>query len=681
MLKAEKRCLIAFRTLRDCGSRVVVAALFLRQAMERYFGIELPPFITFYPAIMIVALLAGFWPGLLATVLASLVVDYWIFPPRGNFAIASTQDAIALIFFSGMGVFMSLVAEGYRRNQRRIAAYKRNRLGERTTRNCGRAKSSLKPWPTPSRSCAGWQIPTAGSSGTTSAGMATPEPRPQQMEGWGWQSVHDPETLPKVLEQWKARLQRASHSIWSFRCAGADGVFRPFLTRVMPVKDAEGKVVRWFGTNTDISEQMKAEEDSKNSFATLSNFVPQIVWMCTPDGLNVYFNQRWVDYTGLTLEESHGRGWNRPFHPDDQQPAWDAWNRAVQSDGEHPYSVECRLRAADGSYRRFLIRGEPMRNSSGEIHRWFGTCTDIEDLKQESEARYRELVQSANSAIIRWSCDGTITFFNEFAQRFFDWNADEVVGKHISLLVPERESTGTDLTGLVEDIVAHPERYLNQTNENVCRRGCVWMTWSNRAVRDEHGKVTEILAVGSDITDRKRAEETNARLAAIIETSGDAIISKNLDGMVLSWNQSAERLLGYSAEEIIGQPITLIIPPDCDDEEPAFLERLRQGGDIDHYETVRIDKSGRRIDVSVTLSPIRDASGAAIGISKKYSRHHRAQAGGERSGGHPAPLLPDSLQHVLRDHAGDGCGAGRVRQPGILRSIRHGRLAWRTGGR
>ncbi len=120
-------------------------------------------------------------------------------------------------------------------------------------------------------------------------------------------------------------------------------------------------------------------------FATLADFVPQLVWMCMPDGLNIYFNRRWVDYTGLTLEESYGRGWNTPFHPDDKQLAWDAWNRAVQSGGEYRYSVECRLRAADGSYRRFLIRGEPMCNTSGGILRWLGTCTDVEGLRQESE--------------------------------------------------------------------------------------------------------------------------------------------------------------------------------------------------------------------------------------------------------------------------------------------------------
>jgi PAS domain S-box-containing protein len=130
-----------------------------------------------------------------------------------------------------------------------------------------------------------------------------------------------------------------------------------------------------------------------------------------------------------------------------------------------------------------------------------------EETLRESEARYRELVQNANSAIIRWRRDGTITFFNEYAQAFFGYSADEIIGKDVNILVPEKESTGDDLTTLVRDIVNHPERYVNNINENICRDGRrVWMAWTNKPIRDKNGQDTEILAVGTDITERKRAE-------------------------------------------------------------------------------------------------------------------------------------------------------------------------------
>jgi PAS domain S-box-containing protein len=119
-----------------------------------------------------------------------------------------------------------------------------------------------------------------------------------------------------------------------------------------------------------------------------------------------------------------------------------------------------------------------------------------------------------------------------------------------------------------------------------------------------------------DVTDRKRAEETQARLAAIIESSDDAIVSKTLEGVITSWNPGAERLFGYTAQEAVGKPINLIIPPERHDEEPPLLEQIRRGQRVDHLETVRVAKDGRRLDVSLTISPILDTQGRIIGASK-----------------------------------------------------------------
>jgi PAS domain S-box-containing protein len=136
------------------------------------------------------------------------------------------------------------------------------------------------------------------------------------------------------------------------------------------------------------------------------------------------------------------------------------------------------------------------------------------------------------------------------------------------------------------------------------------------AITDSDGYIIGAVNCFQDITERKRNEEAALRLAAIVESSDDAIVSKNLDGIIMSWNAGAERIFGYLAEEIIGKPITTLIPPDYQKEEEGIIERIRRGQRIEHYETVRRRKHGSLIDVSLTISPVRNAQGKIVGASK-----------------------------------------------------------------
>ena len=160
---------------------------------------------------------------------------------------------------------------------------------------------------------------------------------------------------------------------------------------ISPIRNSRGEIIGCSAISRDVTQSKlaaKALNASEKAYRELAELVPQLIWKATPDGLIVYFNQRWVDYTGLTLEESCGRGWNTPFHPEEKQQAWDAWNHAVQT-GE-VYRIDCRLRAANGDYRWFLVKGVPLHDAEGNILEWFGTCTDIDDLKQ-AEAQILEL--------------------------------------------------------------------------------------------------------------------------------------------------------------------------------------------------------------------------------------------------------------------------------------------------
>jgi PAS domain S-box-containing protein len=147
-----------------------------------------------------------------------------------------------------------------------------------------------------------------------------------------------------------------------------------------------------------------------------------------------------------------------------------------------------------------------------------------------------------------------------------------------------------------------------------------------------------------DISDRKRADVDAQRLASIVESSDDAIVSKALDGIITSWNRGAERLFGYTAEEVIGKPVTILIPEDRMNEEPEILERIRRGERIDHYDTVRRRKDGSLIDISLTVSPLKDTDGRVIGASKiarDITERKRAQE--------QQKLLVKEMQHRIKN--------------------------------
>jgi len=143
-----------------------------------------------------------------------------------------------------------------------------------------------------------------------------------------------------------------------------------------------------------------------------------------------------------------------------------------------------------------------------------------------------------------------------------------------------------------------------------------WVTTRGAAITDAKGDATHLHGTTQDITERKHADETRSRLAAIVESSEDAIISKDLDGIILTWNHGAERMFGFTAAEVVGRHIRILLPPELRGEETAILQKVTAGEVVEHYETVRVAKNGKRINVSLTLSPLRDAEGKIIGASK-----------------------------------------------------------------
>ena len=222
-------------------------------------------------------------------------------------------------------------------------------------------------------------------------------------------------------------------------------------------------------------------------------------------------------------------------HPDDVAYAGENLNLAIQ--GIKPYDIVHRHLRPDGKVVWVHAQAELTRDENGAPSRLLGTMVDItgqkriEEALKASEREYRELVMLANSIILRWTRDGRITFLNEFGQRFFGYTNSELVGRHvIGTIVPVTDSTGRDLRPLMEEVCAHPKRFERSSNENMRRNGeRVWIDWTNKVVLDEHGQIREILSIGSDITERKQAEEQVQKLHQVLQHHAEDLEQRVLD--------------------------------------------------------------------------------------------------------------------------------------------------------
>ena len=233
----------------------------------------------------------------------------------------------------------------------------------------------------------------------------------------------------------------------------------------------------------------------------------------------------------------------------------------------------------------------------------------------ERDLRFAAIWETASDAMALSDASGIVLDANPAYCLLYGRTRDEIVGRSFAIIFPpERREWAEE-----QYRATFRQADLPPTIETTVRRADgteLWVEARYTFLTDADGNRAVMLSVIRDITERKHAEEMRARLAAIVESSDDAIVSKDLDGVIMTWNAGAERLFGYSAAEAVGRPITIVIPPERLDEEPEILGRIRRGERIDHFETVRQHKDGTLLDISLTVSPIIDGSGTVVGASK-----------------------------------------------------------------
>ena len=208
----------------------------------------------------------------------------------------------------------------------------------------------------------------------------------EEMKGWATGDAVHPDDLPGVISAWKCSVETASMYNVEHRLRRADGLYHWFRARGLPLRDAEGRALRWYVLLTDIDEQKRAEETllaRERELNVIVNTVPALAWSARADGSAEFFNQLYLEYLGMPLEELQGWGWTGAVHPDDLGALFAAW-RSMKAAGKAG-EVEGRLRRFDGQYRWFLFRANPMVDQSGNILKWYGTNADIDDRKRAEE--------------------------------------------------------------------------------------------------------------------------------------------------------------------------------------------------------------------------------------------------------------------------------------------------------
>ncbi len=341
---------------------------------------------------------------------------------------------------------------------------------------------------------------------------------------------------------------------------------------------------------------------------------------------NVFVNAQYTRITGYSLEALtvlDRQQFFEKFHPDDQIRVSRHMDEMVHA-GEEVRQIEYRFMTHDGRWVHCLSRHAVFTTGpGGAATQVIGTLINITERKtaeqklRESERRYKELVQHAGSAIIRWRSDGTITFFNDYAETFFGYPHQAAVGQHVGILVPRRASTGADLSGLVQKIVDHPDRYISNINENICRDGRrVWMAWTNRPIFDQNGKVTEILAVGIDATARMQAEaavkQREAQFRQLADALPQLVWMAGADGQVDYYNRRREEYHGIERMRDGTFQWQPVLHPDDEAATLAAWQRALQEGETYHAEH-RVKRVDGRYHWHLSRAiPVRDAAGRIV---------------------------------------------------------------------
>ena len=467
-------------------------------------------------------------------------------------------------------------------------------------------------------------------------------------DGVGFDAFVHPEDRQEVVTGTYALLTAGGSYAREFRIVRADGEVRHIHDRGV-VERGKDRSPILKGVHIDVTPHRRAmapPNPAAIDFREVAESLPQMVWSCNSSGACDYLSPQWAAYTGAPKSEQLGYGWLDRLHPEDRGRAMAHWRDTV-GQGRN-FATEFRIRRHDGAYRWFRTLAVPLRDPSGQTRKWFGSNTDIEDLKRaeaalrESEAfaraRAQEIETLYNAApigLVLFDRDFRFVRVNERLAEFLRRPADGIVGKRMEEVLSD---VAVDMLRAVAPRLNEGEEVAGMEVETVDPQTGRARTYvvNYRPQRGPEGAVTHFLGTVQDITDRKGAEdalaESEARFRGVFENAATGVAIKDLDGRFVSCNPAYAAMVGYPAEALVGLPFSDLVHPE---DRPANLAEIARlvAGEIPAFETENryLHRDGAIVWVRKHASLLRDARGrpthiiALVTDTSERKRHEARQ--------------------------------------------------------
>ncbi len=391
-----------------------------------------------------------------------------------------------------------------------------------------------------------------------------------------------------------------------------DGSTIAISLTISPIYDDNGVVIGSSAIARDITEQKQASQSARN-MASIIESSSDAITSGSLEGIFTSWNAGAERMYGYLAEEMIGQPFSPLLAPENAHEDADNLSNVRSGNKIEPYET-LRIRK-DGSTVAISLTISPIYDGNGVVIGSSAIARDITEQKQASQnaRNLASIIESSNDSIMSVSLEGIVTSWNSASEHMTGYLAKEIIGQPVSLLMaPEKTRADTDNRNKILDgkrIEAYETLRIRKDGS------AIPISLTVSPILDENGVVIGASGIARDLTEERQASQNARNLASIIESSNDAIAGSNIEGILTSWNPASERMFGYSAEEMIGQPFTCLIPSEKPDELADILSKIQMEGSSEPFETIRIRKDGSIFPISLTVSPIYDGNGVVIGSS------------------------------------------------------------------